>query len=193
MRKILWFDTETTGLDSVKNGIIQIAMLVENKKGKVIDELNLRMKPFKGCVYDETALETNGKTDADIAQYIPEKDAFKTLVEFLDKHINKFDKNDKFTPAGYNIPFDIAFLQALFKRNDNDFYGAYFNYYDVDTYALVKILDLVGTFEDKPSKKLIAVCDKFGIELDEADAHDALADIKATRKLHKRICKGYLK
>lgn len=192
MKKI-WLDCETTGLDSNKHGIVQLSMLVENSKGKVIDEFDICIKPKEGCQYDDKALEINGKTFEEIQTFTPEAEAFKELIKFLNKHIDPRDKADKFTPCGYNVNFDNGFVQALFRRNGHKFYGAYFNYYDVDTFALVKILDLEGRNPDTGlmCKKLGALCDTFGVKLG-VDAHNSLADIKATRKLHKKIMKKYV-
>lgn len=186
MRK-LWLDVETSGLCSEKNGVIQVACLVENEKGKVIDQFELKIKPFKGCVYDKGAEEIHGKSEKEISKYTDEHEAIHSFIEWLEEHQVS---RKQFSITGYNSRFDQDFITAWFKRTKKN-YWTFFNYYDVDVFALVKILDLGGFINKKYSKKLEAVCNSMGVKLNEA--HDALADIKATRKLYKKIVKKYLR
>jgi len=186
----MWIDVETTGLSPFKNGVVQLAILVEDKKTKVVDKLELTMRPFEGWEYDPKALEINGRSKTEIMNYQAEQKAFTKILKFLSKQFGK-DKT-KFSFSGYNSPFDMKFIQALFRRNTDLRFDFYFNYYDVDTYALVKILNLEGIFDGKTCKKLGAICNTMGVEF-KGKAHDAMVDIKATRKLHKKIVKKYLK
>ena len=185
MRK-LFLDVETTGLDKDKNGIIQLACLVENTKGKIIGTFVANIKPFKGCVYAEDAENVHGKSEDTISTYEDESDVLFRFIEWLKKY--KVG-TEQFSITGYNSRFDQDFIAAWFKRN-RQVYWNYFNYYDIDVFALVKILGLSGMYENKSSKKLVALCNLFDIKL---DAHDALNDIKATRKLYKKIMKRYIK
>ncbi len=189
MRK-LWIDVETTGLNPYKNGVVQIALLVENEKGKIVDKLELTMCPFESVVIDDKALAINGRTIKEIMNFQSEEKAFKKLLSFLSKQMLK--DNTRFSFSGYNSPFDMKFVQALFYRNTKVGFNKFFNFYDVDTYAFVKIFDLWGTLDGRRCKKLGAICDTFGIEF-KGKAHDAMVDIKATRKLHNKIVKKYIK
>jgi len=181
MRK-LWLDVETTGLDSKEHGVIQLACLVENKQGEIIDKFEIRIKPFKGCIYSADAKKVHGKSKKEIKTYVPEKEAVTKFILWLQKYqINK----EQYSITGYNSRFDQEFIISLFERNNIPFW-TYFNYYDIDVFALIKILDLSGTFEGKKSKKLVAVCNSQGIKI---NAHDALSDIEATRKLYNKVMK----
>lgn len=184
MRK-LWLDVETTGLDKDKNGIIQLACIDEVTKEK----FTINIKPFKGCVYTKDAEEIHGKTEKIISKYVPEGKAIHQFIDWLEK-LQIVD--EQFSIAGYNSRFDMDFITAWFKRNKKN-YWKLFNYYDVDVFALVKILDLEGNdpVTGIVCKKLGAICNTMGVKLD--NAHDALADITATRKLHKKIMKRYVK
>lgn len=181
MRK-LWLDVETTGVDKDKNGIIQLACIDEQTGAK----FKINMKPFKGCIYDKKAKEIHGKSKKMISKYMPEHEA---LDKFLD-WMFYLDGEGQFSITGYNSRFDKDFIATLFKRNEVEFWN-YFNHYDIDVFALVKILDLEGVLDGKKCKKLGAICNTMGVKLD--NAHDALADIKATRKLYKKIMKRYFK
>ncbi|WBC28502.1 DNA polymerase exonuclease subunit [Thiohalocapsa phage LS06-2018-MD03] len=187
MRK-LWLDVETTGLDDEKNGLIQIAcIMVDEKDKKILDYFEANIKPFKGCIYTDEAEVKHGKSKKDISKFTPEKNVLESFIKWLQKYQKG---NQQFQIAGYNSRFDQDFISAWFKRNKENFWLS-FNYYDIDVFAMVKELDLSGTYEGRPSKKLQAICDAQGVDL--KDAHDALADIIATRKLYKKLKKRYYK
>ena len=177
--KKLWLDVETTGLDSKNNGIIQLACIKDDTNEK----FSINIKPFTDCVYDKGAEDIHGKSEKDISKYMCEADAILQFTKFL-------GKDGQYSIAGYNSRFDQDFIIALFKRHKQYSYWDFFNYYDIDVFALVKILNLNGTLDGKKTKKLEAICSEFGIKL---NAHDAIEDIKATRKLYKKIVKKYLK
>lgn len=49
MKKVLWLDLETTGIDPDRHGIIQFAALVEIN-GELVDALEIKMQPHKGAL-----------------------------------------------------------------------------------------------------------------------------------------------
>jgi len=182
--KKLWLDVETTGVNSEKNGIIQLACIVEGTKNK----FTIDIKPFKDCIYDAKALKINGKTKKQIVTYNSEALAMRQFIFFLD---NSSQDKEQFSISGYNSRFDQDFIIALFKRHKQYNFWSYFNYKDIDVFALIKILDLWGVNDEgKPSQELKAMCKEFGIKI---KAHDAIEDIKATRKLYNKLVKKYLK
>jgi len=80
MIKLCFIDVETTGVNHLQNGIIQIAGeivflegLVAGTDGKhnldVIDSFNYKIKPFARDVIDEKALEVNKTTRDEINSY----------------------------------------------------------------------------------------------------------------------------
>jgi len=178
---MMWIDCETTGLDKDLNGIIEIAFIAPNG-----DTFKATMKPFKGCIINDEALEVNGYTRDQIKVMPMEKRVVKEIVTFLEKHVA--EKGARFHLAGYNCDFDMGFVSQLFKRNDINWWN-YFDYYNVDVYSLVKILNAEGklkpTLEGK--LKLGHVCDAYNVKIKKA--HSAIDDIKATQKLYKRLSK----
>ncbi|MDD5359874.1 MAG: exonuclease domain-containing protein, partial [Sulfurovaceae bacterium] len=73
--KIAYIDTETTGLDAKKHGIVQLACLIVEDH-KIIDEIVLLIDPFsykENCVCDDKALEINGRTLEEI-EHFPNSD-----------------------------------------------------------------------------------------------------------------------
>ena len=178
MKKACYIDVETTGLHPHHNDIIQIAMLIEIN-GEVVEEYTSRMKPFMMDNINEQALKVTGVTRAEIEQYPEPKIAYNQIIDILAKYINKFERSDKFTPVAYNGKFDCEFLSCFFKKNNDKYYGSWFNRKIVDPLALLYIMDYKRMI-DLPNYKLATACQHFGIPL---VAHDALNDIRATREL----------
>jgi len=181
MKKVLYIDTETTGLSSISNGLTEVACII------VIDDvevdkflLQINTSTYKKEVdFDDYALNLTNKSIEDIHSYPDSSRQFEVFLNQVGKYIDKFDKADKFQISGYNVSFDIGFIQSWFHDNDNKFYGSYFSYKDLDVFAMVKHFKHLGLI-DTPDDKLLTICEHFNIPL---DAHNALDDIIATKKL----------
>jgi len=179
MGKIIWQDTETTGLNSAENAIIELAAIVEIDE-KIVDSFSIQMAPLIGKKINEKALEINGRTIEEISKFPPLDIAMVEYKEKLDAHVNKFNTEDKFIVAGYNIGFDINFIRAAFIDIGDKYYGSYFFNCPLDVYS-----DVAKTVAETglrlPNYKLVTVCDYFGIKI---DAHNPQSDIMATRELY---------
>jgi len=182
MKKVLYFDTETTGLDPVRNDIIQLAGLVEID-GEIKDEFNIRCLPFSFENISPEALEVHGITIEELKKYQSPQSAYREFMGVLSKHCNKFDRSDKFYPAGFQVNFDINFLSEWFKKNGDTYLGSWLNWKAIDPLSILRWFDYMGIIS-LPSYKLEKVCEHYGIEI---DAHDALSDIKATREVMIRL------
>ncbi len=178
-KKICWIDTETTGIDGYKNDIIQLALILEINK-KEVDRKLFYIQPFSWANIEEEALKVNGTTVEQLKGYPHPTVVFKELTQFLGKYVNKFDKTDKFQPAGFNVPFDMGFLKQFFNKNNDKFFGSWFNYKACDPLQLLYTLDSRGLIA-LPNYKLGTVCKHFGVPLE--GAHGAMADIEATKNL----------
>jgi len=178
MKKVFWFDVETTGTDPKIHGIIEFAGLIEID-GKIVDQLSIKMQPHAGAVIEQSALDVTGITEKDIQDFMPHVPACRMIQRFLDKNCSKFNKEDKYYPAGYNVRFDLDFLQTMFKKMDKYGLGSYLNWRSLDPLPILYTQDYLGTLS-LPNYKLATVCEHFGIKL---KAHEALSDITATREL----------
>lgn len=188
MSKVLWFDVETTGLKADKHSIIQLAAIVEID-GEVVAEKEFLIQPLKDREIDPVALQVNGRSSEEIKTepFLPVEKVFPEILRLFDLYIDRFDRSDKFFIGGYNVDFDVDFLASLFGYMRNNWLGSYVNWVKLDPIALVNIMTYMGLL-DLPNRKLLTVCNHFGIELGE-DAHDAIADIKATRELFGKLLK----
>lgn len=183
--KILYLDLETTGLYSRRHGIIQIAGIIEID-GNIAEEFNFKVKPFEEDEVVEKALEVNKTSEAEIKLYEDPKEVFFKFITKLSKHVNRFDKNDKFHIIGYKIDFDTSFLREYFKKNLDKFYGSYFYSNSVDVMDLCSDFLMSERHLLKDFKLGTVYGHIFNKEIPE-DLHDAFADIKYTRELYKKV------
>ncbi len=176
--KILWADTETTGLDHKYHAIIQLSGLVE-LDGELIDSINIFINPCERAI-DPVALRVNQRTEQEIRQF---PDIRKALLEFkkvIGDYVDPYDRNDKFFLAGYNIGFDELFIREFFTRCGDRYYGSWFHWPCIDVQTLVAIASARGIIPRLENFKLATICKFAGIPI---NAHDALSDITATRQL----------
>ncbi len=185
MNKIIFIDTETGGVNAEKSALIQLSGIIE-VDGTEKEKFNFYIKPFENSELNEKALEVQGRTLEELGteKYIDESIIYKKFLEILDKYIDKYDKNDKFIVAGYNVKFDIDILKALFERNNNKFLFSYFNSSMLDPLYSVRLLQVAGILPVLENNKLETWCKYFNIEL---KAHDSLQDITATKKLIEKL------
>ena len=205
MKKVLFLDTETTGLDATKHGIIQLAMLIEID-GKIEGELLVDVQPFEedliviiedcpNMIYKRAELIKNMAAIGDISIFPSDikienlvnfdfpAEAHQKIIAFLDKHISKFDKADKAYLGGYNVQFDRNFISQFFKKCGDNYLGSYLNWKCLDPLYLLWQMDADG-YISLENYKLENVCKHFGIEI---EAHNALSYIKATYELYRKL------
>lgn len=184
--KILWLDTETTGLDARRNGIVQIAGIFDIDTIPVV-EFEYKIRPFPDDIIEDSALEVNGYTRDQLKTLAFPQLTHRLIVERLDQHINRYDKNDKAHIAGQNPSFDRDFLKEWFVKNEDPYFGSWFDYHLIDlcslsmVFHLRGIMDLVDPSSGRVSVRLSNVARALGLERKEP--HDALDDIRLTREI----------
>jgi len=172
--KLFIFDTETTGLDHRRHGIIQLAAQVRIH-GTVEDEFELFARPEDLMVEDQ-ALAINERTREEIDTWPPRRMFHQCLLARLSKWIDRYNSADKLTPVAYNGWFDYQMLSEEFARQGDKYFGSWFNHTLIDPLPVIRFLQTVGGFRDLPNCRLATVADWMGI--DTAGAHDAMADVR---------------
>lgn len=158
--KIIFFDTETTGLNFRHCKIIELAMLtVEN--GEIVDEYDEFIDVGKAL--DSKITQLTGITDEMISNYGVYED------------IVAEDLKEKLTPGtlmiAHNCQFDLMFVYNLLKRHYPDEAD--------DIVANVDWLDTVSVLKDRKEfpHKLIDAVEYYNIK--KVNFHRAIDDTKA--------------
>jgi len=190
MQKEIFIDTETTGLDPIKNGIIEIGGVI--RYDKVYEEFN-----FNCCIFAEdeitaSALEINGYTEEDIITFPDPLDTYTLFIKLLDKHINRYDPKDKAYFIGFGAEYDMKFLRSWFDKNDEKpFFGSYFWHPPIDVSILAA--QYIKNKQDRTKLanfKLKSVSNYFGIKLETNEKlHSALIDAKLAMKIYNIVTK----
>jgi DNA polymerase-3 subunit epsilon len=181
--KVLWIDTETTGLDPQKHGIFQIAWIIDID-GEIRDRGSLLFNPHWALI-DPVALGVNKRTEDEIRGFQEAQEAFDHFISVLNKYINPYDKEDKFIVGGYNIDFDLGFLVSWAERMEFKYLFSYLSHRTIDPFKALGLLQWLGYVPTTKKANLATVCETLGVSLD--NAHDAMADIEATRNLSYKI------
>lgn len=156
-------DFETTGVNPKTDRVIQMAAVVVNGHGEVIESFDTVVRPESPAEYTHGAEHVHGISRDQVRNGMPLRQALERLWDISDGNL--------FT--AHNARFDLGFLHAESKRvgieRTIDTH--------VDTLALARSVD-----SDRTRKhSLTALCEHYGIERDKA--HDALSDASATAEL----------
>ncbi len=156
-RDLCFFDLEATGLNVVRDRIMQIAVIKYKKDGSEPEELSMLINP--GIPVSQEAYEVHGISPKDVAN----KPTFQQVADKIYEFIGNADL------AGYNSNrFDIPLLMEEFARVGIEF--------DVSSRRLIDVQRIFYKMEPRTLKAAL----KFYTGQDMEDAHDALADVKAT-------------
>ncbi len=167
-RNLCFFDIEATGLNVVRDRIVQIAIIKYFKNGKAPEELSLLINP--GIPISMEAMAVHRITPKDVAN----KPTFQQVAKQLFEFIGNSDL------AGYNSNrFDIPILMEEFARVGLDF--------NLDNR---RTLDMQRIFYKMEPRTLRAAL-KFYTGKRMEDAHDALADVRATVDVFKGQLEKY--
>lgn len=167
-RDICFFDIEATGLSVVRDRIIQIAIIKYFADGSEPEELSMLINP--GIPISLEAMLVHGIQPKDVAK----KPTFQQVADKLLEFIGKSDL------AGYNSNrFDVPILMEEFARVGIEF--------DVSKRRLIDVQRIFYKMEPRTLRAAL----KFYCEEELEDAHDAMADVKATISVFKGQLERY--
>ena len=125
--KIVYLDTETTGLDRQKQSIIQLAGVIEDTATGKTDDFNYRLRPYTKADWEENAWKTHHITP-DIADLYPDQgEAYRAFKALLKTYVDPYNRGDKIYVCGYNVQFDIDFMINWFKFNRDNYFFSFFH------------------------------------------------------------------
>ena len=156
-RDLIFFDIESTGLNVMRDRILQIAFIKFPKDGGEPIELEMMINP--GIPISEEAMNVHGITP----DMLRNKPSFKDVAEKMFQFIGTADL------SGYNSDrFDIPMLMEEFNRYGYDL--------EIEKRRTIDVQKIFYKMEPRTLKAALKhYCGK-----DLTDAHDALADVKAT-------------
>ena len=186
MDKILFYDVETTGVRYWKNGIHQIAGAIQIN-GEIVERFNFNVQPYKDAVIEDEALAIAGVIREQIALYPPMHEVYRDLINILAKYADRYNKQDKFHLAGYNInAFDNQFFRAFFVQNGDQYFGSWFWPDSLDCYVLASqhFRKERASFENFQQR---TVAKRLGIHVVEENLHDAQYDIDICIQIYQKL------
>jgi len=155
-RPLVFFDLETTGLNTAQDRIVELALIRITPHGDVLERVR-RFNPGIPIPADATAI--HGISDADVADEPPFSATARSLMELL----------ENCDLAGFNIKsFDIPMLLAEFKRAGVPF-----------SLQGRRLIDAQAIFHREEPRDLSAAA-RFYLGREHREAHTALGDIRTT-------------
>lgn len=179
MISLLWVDCETTGLDPIKNDIIQLAGILEIP-GVKYEEFDFRVTPLDYDNISEEAMKCNEIKLSRLKTFPPASQTHLEFKQLLFKWCNPFDPMTKLILCGQNVQFDSNFIQQFCEKQGDKFWRACITSGAFDLKTLSVAYEIHRKKRIFKSYSLGAICKTLQIELTEA--HDAMADIRATRE-----------
>ncbi len=192
--KNIYVDLETTGLDPQRHPIIQIAAIAVDGHMRELEIIELKVK-FDEREATPEALQKNGYNQGLWEREgLEPTDAAKQFAAFLRRHATVDMSSKEGRPylvaqlVGHNgATFDGPFLHAWYRRL-GIFCPA--RYQTLCTLQRALWYFDEHKHETPPTNfKLGTLCEYFDVSLREEDAHDALADIRATVSLYRAMVK----
>ena len=155
-KPLVFFDIESTGLNVIKDRIVQIALIKFEPEGNTV-ELEMLINP--GIPISPEAMAVHGITPEDVKN----KPTFMQVADQLFEFIGNADL------AGYNSNrFDVPMLMEEFGRAGIDF--------EIDSRRLIDVQKIFYKMEPRTLSAAL----RFYAQKELEDAHDALADVRAT-------------
>lgn len=184
--KILWIDTETTGLDPSVDEIIELAGILEIEK-QIKECFIFRCRPSTPSIVEQEALSVQGRTLEEVMSWPEPESLFDSFINTISPYIDKYNKNDKLIVGGHNVGFDIDMLASTAKRQKFDYLFSYLDYHKIDTMSMAMIAKLIGKI-NPPTLKLEGLADYLQIDKSAVGkTHNAYTDIYITRLVAQKL------
>jgi DNA polymerase III alpha subunit (gram-positive type) len=176
-------DVETTGIDYLKNDIIELAL------HRVNDDVSKtwHIKAINIDNIDQPALRINGHKLEDILHKTAEgkekyREPLKVLAEIENFMMEDGVSSEERILVGQNIQFDLRFLQKLWERNNmKETFPFGPRPYVQDTMQLAIFLDIVFG-EESQYYNLGSLVEKYGVK--KLKSHRAEQDCTMTRDVY---------
>ncbi|MBU8900655.1 3'-5' exonuclease [Corallococcus sp. M34] len=164
LRTLAFIDLETTGLDSSRHEVLEVAILrVDARSLEVLAEYEARVQPTRLADAQPEALAVCGYSDEEWRDAISLQEVLATVTPLLAGTL----------VAGHNTSFDWGFLTTSYARSGLALPSV--DYHRLDTASLAWPLLASGEVE---SLSLNALAKRFGLH--RPSPHRAMADARCT-------------
>lgn len=184
---MLFIDVETTGLNVVRDSIIQISGIF-TVDGEEKERFDYRVKPYKEGRLNSFLESMLGVTNSEIEKFTEHTEVFSKIKSLLLKYTN--NGKEKIFLCAYNGQFDVEFISDWFQINGEKYFFKYIYSPIIDVmyiagFALSRIRHFMPNF------KLSTVYNTlFNENLEQA--HNSMADIEGTIRIYNYLCKNLL-
>jgi DNA polymerase III epsilon subunit-like protein len=182
--KILYLDTETTGLDKFKHEIVQLAGIIEID-GEVVEEFDFYMRPE--FPVDSASLKAHGYTLDQMDKWPSRDGVCHGFMALLSHYLDPSNPIDRFIAAGHNVRFDLDFLYAF--ANCSNLWLNTVLAGSIDAISLASILftfeELIPIKSKRLSFSLPALCE--ALQIPFVERHNAVDDVRATRQAIRKM------
>lgn len=180
------FDCETGGLNAKDSDILTLYIGMMDENFKILEELDLKLKPDSGFVRAEPGALKVNKIDLQAHQSDPSTITYSAakekIVTMLKRHLKKSGKFSNIRPLGYNVDFDIKFVQQHILPEDE--WNAIVHYVKVDPKAYVDLFKYSGWWP-RDLGTLVSVVEFLQIPM--RGAHNAKEDTLMTVEVYRKI------
>jgi len=186
MNYFVAMDSETGGLNPKQADILTLFMSVVDEDFKIIEELDLKLKPNDRLpIADPGALAVN---KIDINKHLADPntityaEARTKILAFAKKYLKKRGRYSNLIPLGQNVMFDLGFIWEHIIEKDS--WENFFSYNIEDTKTASLFLKRCGWLPSDVGT-LKSLVDYFGIS--KREAHEARGDVLMTLDVYQKM------
>lgn len=179
-------DSETGGLRAKQADVLTLFMAIVDEDFKVLDELNLKLKPDGRLpIVEEGAMAVN---KIDLAKHLADPEtvtysvARTKILAFAKKYLRKRGRYSNLIPLGQNVSFDIKFILEHIMSEEE--WENHFSYNVEDTKPASLFLKRCGWLP-KEIGTLKSLVEFFNIP--RREAHEAKGDVHMTIDVYKAM------
>lgn len=186
---LLFLDTETTGLPAFRDPsdaphqphLVQIAAILTDPDGNDLAEWSTLVQPGAGAVMEPKAFEAHGiSLERATAEGAPLGEVWEKFTSMLTSARGV---------VGHNVPFDLRIMRIAGARATGIKWECPLEYRCTMRMS-TPILNLPPTAAmlaagfNKPKNPNLTECVRFFFDEDHSGAHDALADVRASKRVY---------
>lgn len=183
---MLFVDVETTGTDSNKNVMVELAARLDDSTGKTITRFTSKFFNPKGTSIDIGALKVNKVKIKELLSYKPEDGEIASFIDWLVELPEKVQ--GPIVVCGHNVHFDMDFIKAALHRYSVAGIEQVTGYRYEDTSGLGIALVKAGILKPEGGKvSLASLAKALGIDVSQYKTHTADGDVDLTAEVYYRM------